>query len=193
MTAGGPVLTTGRLLLRRWRADDLEPFAAMNADPVVMEHFPSTLDRAQTAALIERFEARFEEHGYGLWAVEITAEGEAAPFIGFVGLNHTTFEASFTPAVEVGWRLAAVYWGHGYATEAAQEALRSGFEDHAMDEIVSFTTVTNRPSRAVMERLGMQRDPAEDFDHPQVPEWSPVRRHVLYRLRRADWSANRPD
>ena len=146
------MLRTPRLLLRRWRDDDREPFADLNADPVVMEHFPSTLDRA--------------------------------PFVGFVGLAPATFEAPFTPAVEVGWRLDRRWWGHGIATEAARAAVADGFERVGLEEIVSFTASGNLRSRQVMERLGMVRDPDGDFEHPNVPVGSPVRSHVLYRLRR---------
>ncbi|HLF99821.1 MAG TPA: GNAT family N-acetyltransferase [Acidimicrobiia bacterium] len=184
----GPRLATPRLLLRRWRDADVDPFAAMNADPVVMEHFPATLDRDQTAALVESFEQRFEEHGYGLWAVEVVDPPELrSPFVGFVGLNFTDWPAHFTPAVEIGWRLAADQWGRGYATEGAREAIRFGFEDLGLDEIVSFTVPANLRSRAVMERLGMVRNPDDDFDHPRVDPTSPFHRHVLYRLARADW------
>lgn len=177
-------LRTARLLLRRWRDDDRAPFAALNADPAVMEHFPSTLSRAQSDAVVDRIEADFEERGWGLWAVELR---EAGSFIGFVGLNPANFDAPFTPAVEIGWRLARERWGHGYATEGARAALEFGFETLALDEIVSFTTRGNARSRRVMERLGMHRDPADDFDNPTVPEGTPIRPHVLYRLERTSW------
>ena len=180
MTAG-PELRTERLLLRRWQAGDLAPFAALNADPVVMEHLIAPLSQQETAEMIETLERRFEDQGYGLWAVEVIG---GAPFVGFVGLNPATFEAPFTPAVEVGWRLAREHWSHGYATEAARAAVQFGFEVAGLDEIVSFTAAGNVRSRRVMERLGMTRDPAEDFDHPRVPEGHPARRHVIYRLRR---------
>lgn len=175
------MLRTPRLLLRRWRDDDREPFAALNADPVVMEHFPSTLDRPASDAAVERFEAHLEASGWGLWAVEVV---DGAPFVGFVGLAPATFEAPFTPAVEVGWRLARRWWGQGIATEAAQAAVADGFERLGLEEIVSFTARGNLRSRRVMERLGMVRDPDGDFEHPNVPVGSPVRSHVLYRLRR---------
>ncbi len=181
-----PRLTTARLLLRPWREEDLDPFAALNADPVVMEHFPRVLNRQETEAVIRRFQAHFQAHGFGGWAVEVPG---VAPLIGFVGLNVPTFQAPFLPCVEVGWRLARGHWGHGYATEAARAALDFGFGKKGLEEIVSFTTVGNTRSRAVMERLGMKRDPAEDFDHPNLPEGSPLRRHVLYRLSTADWRA----
>ena len=176
-----PELTTARLLLRRWRDADREPFARLNGDPEVMRHFPSTLTPAESDRSIDQFDREFEDRGYGLWAVEVTGR---FPFIGFVGLHRASFEAHFTPAVEVGWRLDRPYWGRGYASEAARAALGFGFDDLGLDEIVSFTTHGNARSRAVMERLGMVRDPDDDFDHPSVPAGHPLRRHVLYRLRR---------
>jgi ribosomal-protein-alanine N-acetyltransferase len=177
-------LETPRLLLRRWRDEDRPPFAAVNADPLVMEHFPAALSRAESDALVDRIEAGFDERGWGLWAADVR---ESGAFIGFVGLNPATFAAPFTPAVEVGWRLAREHWGHGYATEGAGAALDFGFDKLALGEIVSFTTHANTRSRRVMERLGMQRDPADDFENPNVPEGSPIRPHVLYRLDRASW------
>ncbi|HET7475280.1 MAG TPA: GNAT family N-acetyltransferase [Dermatophilaceae bacterium] len=174
-------LLTERLLLRRWRPADLEPFAAMNADPEVMRYFPSTLTREQSKELVERIEQGFEENGFGWWAAEVRASGA---FIGCVGLWWLTFAAPFTPAVEIGWRLARPAWGHGFATEAARAALAYGFDQAGLTEIVSVTAVLNTPSRRVMERLGMARDPAEDFDHPRVPAGHELQRHVLYRKRR---------
>ncbi|MFP5389880.1 MAG: GNAT family N-acetyltransferase [Thermoleophilia bacterium] len=175
-----PTLKTDRLKLRRWREDDLEAFAALNSDPAVMEHFPAPLTREQSDELVERIEAGFGSNGFGLWALEVRATGE---FIGFAGLAVPEFEAHFMPAVEIGWRLARSAWGHGYATEAGKAALAYGFEQAGLDEIVSFTTVANRRSRVVMERLGMSHDPADDFDHPGLPTGHPQRRHVLYRIR----------
>jgi RimJ/RimL family protein N-acetyltransferase len=174
-----PSLTTPRLKLRGWREDDLEPFAAMNADPAVMEHFPGPLTRGQSDELVERIEGGFEANGFGLWALEVRATEE---FIGCTGLGVPEFEAHFTPAVEVGWRLARSTWGNGYATEAARAALSFGFEEVGLAEVVSFTTSANRRSRAVMERLGMSHDPADDFDHPSLPPGHPQRPHVLYRI-----------
>ncbi|MEV1241386.1 GNAT family N-acetyltransferase [Nonomuraea sp. NPDC050022] len=174
-------METERLIMRRWRDDDREPFAAMNADAEVMEHFPALMTRSESDGFVDRIEAGFEAHGYGLWALEVRESGE---FIGFTGLVLQTFEAPFTPAVEVGWRLAKAAWGHGYAIEAAREAVRYGFDVAGLDEIVSITTVGNTRSRKVMERLGMTRDIADDFYHPRVPADSPQRPHVLYRLRR---------
>jgi RimJ/RimL family protein N-acetyltransferase len=152
----------------------------MNADQRVMEHFPAALTREQSDRFVDRIEAHFAEHGFGPWAVEISG---AVAFIGYVGLLIPQFDAHFTPAVEVGWRLAAEYWGRGYATEAARESVRYGFEEAGLDEIVSFTVPANVPSRRVMERIGMTRDPADDFDHPAL-SGHPLARHVLYRLRR---------
>jgi len=172
-------LGTPRLRLRRWQEDDRVPFAAINADPLVMEHFPDCLSRRQSDDLIEKIEAGFEAHGYGLWALELRATGE---FLGFTGLAVPAFDAPFAPALEIGWRLATAAWGKGYATEAAQAALAFGFEQVGLAEIVSFTTVANVRSRAVMERIGMTHDPADDFDHPGIPAGHPQRRHVLYRI-----------
>jgi ribosomal-protein-alanine N-acetyltransferase len=179
-------LRTNRLILRGWQPSDRRPFAALNADPAVMAHFPGVLTPPQSDALADRIEALFDRDGFGLWAVEVIGE---APFIGFVGLARPAFEAHFTPTVEVGWRLAAQHWGKGYATEAAAEALRCGFDDHGLAEIVSFTTPQNLRSRAVMERLGMTHRSADDFDHPRLLDDDRMRRHVLYRLSRADWQA----
>jgi RimJ/RimL family protein N-acetyltransferase len=153
----------------------------LNADPVVREHFPSTLTREESLDELTRFDRRFDERGYSLWAVEVPG---VADFIGFVGLNLTEWDAPFTPAVEVGWRLARPYWGNGYATEGAREALRYGFDVVGLEEIVSFTTPANVRSWKVMERIGMTRDPADDFDHPLIAVGHPMRRHVLYRASR---------
>lgn len=175
-------LETDRLRLRAWRPADRAPFADLNADPVVMEHFVAPLTRAESDAFVERIEAHFEEHGWGLWAVEVPGE---ADFIGFVGLAIPGFEAPFTPCVEVGWRLARSAWGHGYAPEGGAAALRFAFDELALPEVLSFTAVGNTKSRRVMEKLGMTHDPADDFDHPRVPEGHRIRRHVLYRTRTA--------
>lgn len=176
-------LRTDRLLLRRWRPEDLAPFAALNTDPEVMEHFVAPLTRAQSDALADRVEDGIAERGWGLWAVEVL-DGEPGGFVGFCGLAPVPFEASFAPSVEVGWRLARAAWGQGYATEAARAALRVAFVEIGLDEVVSFTTRANRRSRAVMERLGMVRDPADDFAHPLVPAGHPIAPHVLYRIAR---------
>jgi RimJ/RimL family protein N-acetyltransferase len=161
------------LILRQWRDEDREPFAALNADPEVMRYFPAVMSRAESDAMVDWASGLIEERGWGLWAVEVSG---VAPFVGFVGLNVPRF---MPDVVEVGWRLAKEHWGHGYASEAAREALRVGFEELGLDEIVSFTTVSNTPSRRVMERIGMTHDPSRDFDHPNVPE-GPLKRHVFY-------------
>jgi RimJ/RimL family protein N-acetyltransferase len=178
--AAEPQLETERLRLRRWRADDRVPFAAINADPEVMEHFPAPLTRGQSDELTNAIESGFERHGFGLWALEVRASGE---LIGFTGLAVPGFEVHFTPAVEVGWRLARAAWGWGYATEAARAALGAGFDQVGLEEIVSFTSAYNLRSRAVMERIGMSHDPDDDFDHPGIRPGDPLRRHVLYRVR----------
>ncbi|GAA2871062.1 GNAT family N-acetyltransferase [Nonomuraea rubra] len=174
-------METERLIMRRWREEDRAPFAAMNADPEVMEHFPARLTRVESDELIDRIEEQFDRLGYSLWALEVRESGE---FIGFTGLALQTFEAPFLPAVEIGWRLARPAWGHGYAIEAARRAARYAFEEAGLDGLISMTAERNLRSQAVMRRLGMTRDPAEDFDHPRVPKASPLRRHVLYRLTR---------
>jgi RimJ/RimL family protein N-acetyltransferase len=152
----------------------------LNADPLVMEYFPSTLTADQSDAMVDQIEETFTSENLGLWAVEIPG---IAPFAGYVGLWPTRFAAPFTPAIEVGWRLARSYWGRGYATEAARVAVGDGFERLGLSEIVSLTAEINERSRRVMEKLGMTRDPAEDFDHPNVQVGHPLRRHVLYRLK----------
>jgi len=166
------------LLLRRWRPEDRERFAALNADPRVMEHFPTVLTREESDALAVRMETHFAEHGWGRWAVEIVG---VAPFAGFIGLSYPKFEAPFTPCVEIGWRLAADFWGHGYATEGAKAALDFGFDTLRLKEIVSFTVPQNLRSRRVMEKIGMTYDPKDVFDHPLLPAGHPLRPHVLYR------------
>jgi RimJ/RimL family protein N-acetyltransferase len=170
---------TERLLLRQWRPSDRAPFAALNADPRVMEFFPSPLTRKQSDAVADRCESLIEERGWGLWAVELKSE---ARFIGLVGLNIPAAELPFSPCTELAWRLAFDHWGHGFATEAAREAVRVGFEVLDLPELIAFTAVTNRRSRAVMERLGMTESGA--FEHPGVPAGSPLRPHCWYRLRR---------
>ena len=179
-------LETARHRLRRWRPEDLPAFSALNADPVVMEFFPKPLSRDESDAMAARIEDHFERRGFGLWAVEVPG---SAGFIGFVGLSTPPFEAHFTPCVEVGWRIAREHWGRGYATEAARAALDHGFGRLGLPEIVAMTVPANRRSRGVMERSGMTRSPVDDFDHPLLPEGHPLRRHVLYRARRASTCA----
>lgn len=175
---------TQRLVMRRWQAGDRAPFAAMNADPEVMAHFPGPLDRAASDAFVDRIEAGFAEHGFGLWALARLDTGE---FLGFTGLSVVRFTEHFTPAVEVGWRLRRSAWGQGFATEAGRQALAVAFGDLGLSEVVSFTATGNAASRAVMHRLGMTRDPDGDFEHPAVPVGHSLRRHVLYRIGRSEW------
>ena len=172
-------LRTERLLLRRWRPSDRAPFAEMNADPAVMEFFVRPVSRDESDDLVDRIEATFDREGYGLWAVEVLDDGR---FAGFVGLWPTPPELPFSPAVEVGWRLAQHAWGRGLATEGARAALADGWERLGLDEVVSMTSVINVRSQRVMQKLGMTRDPADDFEMPSVPEGNPLRDHVLYRL-----------
>ena len=171
-------LETARLILRHWRDTDREPFARINADPRVMRHFPALLSRAESDALIERMVAHFAEHGFGLFAAELRDTGQLA---GYIGLMVPRFEAHFTPAVEIGWRLDADLWNRGLATEGAREVLRYAFEELGLAEVVSFTVPENLASRRVMEKIGMVHDLAGDFDHPRLPEGHPLSRHVLYR------------
>ena len=190
MTSGArssetPVLRTQRLTLRGWLDQDRAPFAELNADPQVMQHFPATLSRADSDAMVDR---AIEIWGRGepcWWALE----DETGAFIGFTGLYAPTFEAHFTPCIEIGWRLAVHAWGKGYATEAARAAMSWGFDDGGFDEIVSFTAVPNVRSQAVMQRLGMTHDPKDDFDHPRLDDHDPLKRHVLYRMQIADWES----
>jgi RimJ/RimL family protein N-acetyltransferase len=173
--------STQRLRLRQWRPEDREPFAAMNADPRVMEHFPGLLSREESDAVYSRIAAHFQQHGFGLWAVEIPG---VVAFAGFIGLSIPRFEAHFKPSVEIGWRLAASCWGRGLATEGARAALSFGFDGLGLEEIVSFTVPSNLRSRRVMEKLGMTRQEQDDFDHPLLPSGHPLSRHVLYRIQR---------
>ena len=172
-------LRTERLLLRSWRNDGLAAFAAMSADPAVMEFLSPLIEPGAIATWAARLRAHWHDHGFGRWVIELPGE---ASFIGIAGFAWIPYKAHFTPAVEIAWRLARAYWGHGYATEAARAALDYGFGKLDLDEIVAVTVPANLRSRRVMERLGMSRDPAEDYDHPGVIE-GPLKRHVLYRLR----------
>ncbi|MEU9793892.1 GNAT family N-acetyltransferase [Streptomyces sparsogenes] len=172
-------LRTDRLVLRAWRESDLAPWAALNADPEVREHFPGVLTRERSDASVARFQADLDRRGWGWWAVEVRATGE---FIGFAGLDPVDEDMPFT-GVEIGWRLARPHWGHGYATEAALAVVDHGFEALRLPEILAVTTATNLRSQAVMRRIGMTRDPADDFDDLTVPE-GPLRPSVVYRLRR---------
>ena len=175
------MIESDRLLLRSWEERDREPFASMNADPRVMEFFPACLSWSESESLVDRIEEHFREHGFTFWAAELR---EQRQFIGFVGLAVPNFKAHFTPCVEIGWRLAAAYWGRGLATEGARAVVRHAFESLKLDALVAYTVPANLRSRRVMEKIGMTRDPCDDFDHPNLPAGHPLRRHVLYRLLR---------
>jgi RimJ/RimL family protein N-acetyltransferase len=180
------LIETDRLLLRNWEKRDRDPFARLNADTRVMEFMPACLSAVESDLLVDRIENHFRRHGFGLYAAELRRKCE---FIGFVGIAVPSFEAHFTPCVEIGWRLSAAHWGRGLATEGAMAVVRHAFESLALSALVSFTTPSNLRSRRVMEKIGMTHDPSEDFDHPNLPEGHPLRRHVLCRLRRSE-SAN---
>ncbi|HEY0703661.1 MAG TPA: GNAT family N-acetyltransferase [Candidatus Acidoferrales bacterium] len=175
------ILTTERLILRRWRDSDREPFARMCADLRVMEFMPRLLTREESFDFVARIEEHIRAHGFGLYAAELRAE--PGSFIGFVGIWRPAFVAAFTPCVEIGWRLAPEYWGRGLATEGARAVAAHAFGDLKLPEIVSFTAPANVRSRRVMEKIGMARDMDGDFDHPRVAEGNPLRRHVLYRMK----------
>lgn len=177
-------LSSERLILRPWREDDLDALAALCADPEVMAHFPAPLDRAGSAALLGKLMTHQAEHGFTFWCLERQVD---AAVIGFTGLARVSFAAPFVPAVEIGWRLARPYWGQGYALEAAQRALCFAFDELELAEVVAFTVPANHRSWGVMQRLGMRRDPADDFEHPSLPEGHPLRPHLLYRIDREAW------
>jgi len=179
-----PILRTKRLILRPWREADLEPFAKLNADPKVMEFYPSTLTRGESDALAAKFQREFKERGYGFWAIEVPG---IADFIGYVGLNYWNLEVKFAPCIDIGWRLDPSFWGYGYATEGAEASLHYGFKILGFSEIVSMAVIDNTRSKHVMERLGMKTDPAENFEHPKVPKGSRFSWRVLYRLSAKDW------
>jgi RimJ/RimL family protein N-acetyltransferase len=177
------VIESERLLLRRWKEGDREPFYRLNSDARVMEFFPECLTRAQSDSLVERINEHFKKHGFGLFAAELRDE---QTFIGFVGVAVPSFKAHFTPCVEIGWRLAADYWGRGLATEGARAVVKYAFDELALDALVSFTVPRNIRSSRVMEKIGMTHNASDDFDHPNVPEGHSLRQHVLYRLRSGD-------
>jgi RimJ/RimL family protein N-acetyltransferase len=179
-------LRTPRCLLRQWRGEDLAVWRAMNADPAVRQHFPSVLSAEQAHAEAQRCRDAIAERGWGMWALEVPGVFD---FAGFVGLNIPGYDAPWMPAVETGWRLRQDAWGQGYATEAAQAALRFAFETLQLAEVVALAVPDNAPSRRVMHKLGMHRNPADDFDHPRVPEGHALRRHVLYRIAREEFAA----
>lgn len=181
--SAGPVVATARLVLRPFENMDRAPFFALNTHPLVVESLGSSPTRAESDAMIDRFREEMDREGWGLWAVnEAGEQGPKSRFVGMVGLHRVRAELPCAPAVEIGWRLHPDHWGHGYATEAAAASLRFGFEEAGLAEIVAFTTTLNTRSQAVMTRIGMRRDAGSDFDHPSVPEGSPFRRHVLYRV-----------
>ncbi len=178
-------LETERLILRQWRDSDRQPFRELNADPRVMEFMPTLLAPEASDEMMDRIRQSFQVHGFGLFAAELRTDQS---FLGFIGLFVPGFDAPFMPAVEIGWRLAARYWGCGLASEGAREVIRFAFESVGLDSVVSFTAPGNIRSRRVMEKLGMTHDPADDFDHPRLPVGHALRRHVLYRLHRREWS-----
>lgn len=180
--------TTERLLLRAWRDSDLPAFIALNADAEVMRHFPAPLDAEQSAQLLVRIRAHFDQHGFGFWALERRDTGE---LIGVTGLVQVGFEAPFVPAVEIGWRLARGHWRQGFAREAACAALAVAFERLGLEAVVSFTVPANLPSQAVMRSIGMQHDARGDFLHPRLPNGHPLQPHLLYRIGRERWLARR--
>lgn len=182
-----PIIQTKRLILRQWKDDDFELFAQLNADPRVMEFFPSVMSRQESDQLADRIQTKIKKKGWGMWAVSLVSD---STFIGFIGINdldQSTFPAHFSPAIEVGWRLAYPYWGKGYATEGAIASLNYGFDTLNLDEIVAFTAVQNNRSKGVMEKIGMHRDLDDDFDHPKLPEGHWLSRHVLYRIKADEW------
>jgi RimJ/RimL family protein N-acetyltransferase len=179
-------LETDRLILRQWRQSDLDAFWRMGQDREVMEFLLPLANRAASDAVADKLKSHIEEHGFGFWALQ---EKVGAPFIGFTGILRVGDDLPFAPAVEVGWRLARAHWGKGYASEAARAALAFAFNDMKLDEVVALTVPANRRSQAVMTRIGMSRNAADDFDHPRVPDGDPLKRHVLYRIAR---SAFRP-
>lgn len=174
---------TPRLAFRVWQDRHRAPFAAMNADPDVMRYFPALLSPEQTNAGIDVWLGQFHEQGWSNWAVERRDSGR---FIGFIGLSVPRRPLPFSPCVEIGWRLERAAWGHGYATEGARACLRVGFEQLGLEEIVSFATLTNRPSIAVMNRIGLRHADA-DFEHPAMQAGHPLRRHCLYKITRSQW------
>ncbi len=178
------IIQTRRLHLRPWREKDFVSFAELNADPRVMQYFPSILNREESDSLAKRLKVFIEENGWGPWAVEVP---HVADFIGFIGLFPVPFKAHFTPAIEIGWRIAYEFWGQGFAIEGARAALEFGFEKLHLEEIVSFTAVVNQRSQKLMKKLNMQHDPGDDFNHPRLPKGHPLEPHVLYRIKRCDF------
>jgi RimJ/RimL family protein N-acetyltransferase len=174
-------IETERLILRDWKDEDIKPFAAMNADPIVMEYFPRRLNEDDTAHLVERFRDHFKKYGYGPYAVEHKESGQ---FIGFVGLTQVSNDMPFAPAVEIAWRLDYGFWGQGYATEAAQAVIKHAFKELGLTEIVAYAVHDNGAAIHIMEKLGMKRDPDADFKYPRLSETNPLGAFVLYRVKK---------
>jgi len=179
-------INTPRLRLRQWKQNDFPAFARLNADPVVMAYYPDVMSTEESNAMASKIEALITKNGWGFWAVE---KKDDKCFIGFVGLHEPTYDLPVTPCIEIGWRLAKEYWGEGYATEAAKQALAVAFGELSLPEVYSFTSVSNTKSRAVMERLGMTNTNM-NFEHPIIPEGNPLREHVLYKISKYDWLTN---
>ena len=179
------ILETDRLILRTWHDEDLQPMLAINQDPKVMEYFPELQDLEATKKLIVRINSHFEKYGYTVYATERKDSGE---FIGFIGLFTPEFESHFTPSTEIGWRLSSNHWGQGFATEGAKAVLDYAFRELKMPEIVSFTAAGNAKSIRVMQKIGLQHNETDDFDHPKLDDESPLKRHVLYRLSREKYT-----
>lgn len=183
-----PVIETSRLILDQWSNKDIEAFIAIDQEPAVREFlYPNNIEKQDTLKIVDKIVKHFQEHGFGLYATRLKSENV---FIGFVGLDVVSFTAHFTPAVEIGWRLGSLYWGQGYATEAARAVMAYTFDKLALNELVSMTAVENERSRQVMQRIGMVRDPADDFCHPRLPPEHPLSLHVLYRLSREQYYRN---
>jgi RimJ/RimL family protein N-acetyltransferase len=178
------ILKTKRLILRQWRKEDLKPFSQLNADPKVMEFFPSVLSEEESAATLNAAYIHIEKYGWGKWAAELIETGE---LIGRIGLEEVDFPSHFSPNIELGYRLAFRHWGKGYALEGAKAAVEYGFKHLHLDEIVAFTPVQNLRSQLVMKKIGMHHDPKDDFDHPKLPDGHSLKRHVLYRINHSEW------
>lgn len=183
-----PILKTERLILRPWKKSDLEPFCTMNQDPKVMEFYPSTLTKKESDAFAQKIQREYAQRGYGFWAIEVP---KIANFIGYVGLNYWDLKMDFAPCIDIGWRLASPFWGKGYATEGAKEVLHYSFENLKLEEIVAMATIGNFRSHRIMEKLGMQHSPKENFHHPKLPKEHPLSLRVLYRLPRKKWISSR--
>ena len=181
-------LETPRLRLRAWRDADLDPLLELCSDPLVMRYFPELLSRDECAAAMARSRIHFTRFGFGYWALELKSDGR---FIGMAGLAWSRLQQPFCPAVEIGWRLAHEHWGQGFAREAAEASLACGFDQLQLPEVVAYTAAINEPSLALMQALGMQHQPEDDFDHPMIPEGHLLRPHVLYRMTQDTWAERR--